>query len=414
MIRPMFPNTLVLVPTVLFLAAAVASAQTTWYVDAGAAPGGNGSPSQPFETITQAAGFFGPAEEGDTVLVAPGTYAENVWVTDAIQLIAPGGPLVTVIRPSHSSSPTLELEPSGGALVRGFTILSLGGTGAQAVDLSSNVIERCLVIGGGTGIGIEACSSAAPNVRHCTVTRFGYGVLDVAAQCTPHVSHCIVYGNGLDLAGVQAEYTCYGTEGSSAISPSAFVANPSWLDASALDLHLQASSACIDAGDPAAPTDPDGTVADLGALPFDPAFLPVVAAYCTAKTNSLGCVPSIAAVGLPSATTPVEFTVHAIEELNQRNGLFFWGFAPKNAPYQGGFLCVQSPVRRSSLLNSGGSTFASDCTGVFSIDFNEVLRSGADPLLVPSAVVYGQFWSRDPSSSFSTNRSDALRFTVQP
>lgn len=40
------------------------------------------------------------------------------------------------------------------------------------------------------------------------------------------------------------------------------------------DFHLQASSPCIDAGNPEAPLDPDGTVADMGAFYFDQ--LPVV------------------------------------------------------------------------------------------------------------------------------------------
>ncbi len=37
------------------------------------------------------------------------------------------------------------------------------------------------------------------------------------------------------------------------------------------ELYLLADSPCIDAGDPESPTDPDGSIADLGAYPFDPA-----------------------------------------------------------------------------------------------------------------------------------------------
>ena len=35
------------------------------------------------------------------------------------------------------------------------------------------------------------------------------------------------------------------------------------------DYNLMAGSPCIDAGDPMSPLDPDGTIADIGALYFD-------------------------------------------------------------------------------------------------------------------------------------------------
>ena len=38
------------------------------------------------------------------------------------------------------------------------------------------------------------------------------------------------------------------------------------------DVHLQELSPCIDAGDPASPLDPDGSRADMGAHPYDPAY----------------------------------------------------------------------------------------------------------------------------------------------
>lgn len=46
------------------------------------------------------------------------------------------------------------------------------------------------------------------------------------------------------------------------------------------DVHLLASSPCIDAGDPAAAPDPDGSRADVGALPFDPSHVREDAPFC--------------------------------------------------------------------------------------------------------------------------------------
>lgn len=44
-------------------------------------------------------------------------------------------------------------------------------------------------------------------------------------------------------------------------------ADPEFTDASAFDFSLRSTSPAIDAGDPAY-TDPDGTTADMGAIPF--------------------------------------------------------------------------------------------------------------------------------------------------
>ncbi len=52
--------------------------------------------------------------------------------------------------------------------------------------------------------------------------------------------------------------------------------NPLMVNPSAGNYHLQEGSPCIDAGDPASPLDPDGTVADIGAIHFPQAGPPLV------------------------------------------------------------------------------------------------------------------------------------------
>ncbi len=140
---------------------------------------------------------------------------------------------------------------------------------------------------------------------------------------------------------------------------------------------------------------------------------PVV--YCTAKTNSAGCVPAIGFSGAPSASAGSGFVIHATQSLDNKAGLLFYSLSGgKITPYQGGFLCVKSPTIRTNLLNSGASG-APPCTGVFSFDFNAHIAASGNPTLqTPGQAVWAQFWSRDPQASFQTNRTDALAFFVCP
>jgi hypothetical protein len=137
-------------------------------------------------------------------------------------------------------------------------------------------------------------------------------------------------------------------------------------------------------------------------------------AYCTAKTNSLGCAPGVSWSGTASASSAAPFTVSASQVLNQKLGLAFYGFAPAAAPFQGGFLCIEPPTTRRPTTNSGGAPSGSSCTGAFQYEFNAWIQSGADPALVAGADLYVQFWYRDPASPSTTGLSNALRTQVQP
>jgi hypothetical protein len=134
--------------------------------------------------------------------------------------------------------------------------------------------------------------------------------------------------------------------------------------------------------------------------------------YCTGKVNSAGCTPSIGSTGIPSATAGSGFVVSTKNELDNKFGLYFYSKAgANNAPFQGGYLCGQPPLTRTSVQNSGGTP---PCNGMYSIDFNAYIASGKDPALVGGQQVWLQTWSRDPASPSTTNLSDALSFTICP
>ena len=136
--------------------------------------------------------------------------------------------------------------------------------------------------------------------------------------------------------------------------------------------------------------------------------------YCTSKVNSQGCVPRVTFSGIPGASDPDPFDVGAVEVINNKNGILFYGFAPGNLPFQGGYLCVQPPIKRTPVQSSGGDPPPNDCTGTFSYDFNARIQSGVDPGLVPGASVYDQYWYRDPQSASTTGLTDAVGFDILP
>jgi hypothetical protein len=135
--------------------------------------------------------------------------------------------------------------------------------------------------------------------------------------------------------------------------------------------------------------------------------------YCTAKSNSLGCTPSIAMVGIPSASFGNGCTLTVASVIGNKNGLLFHSTSGAAAlPFHGGVLCLRAPLRRHAGRNSEGT--AGTCDGVLSEDLNIYIASGADPALVAGATLWIQAWSRDPGDSFGDSLSDAITAIVSP
>ena len=145
--------------------------------------------------------------------------------------------------------------------------------------------------------------------------------------------------------------------------------------------------------------------------------------YCTAKTNALGCVPTIGATGSPSASAGSGFIVSGTNVRNNKNGLLFYGVSGRaSIPFQGGTLCVASQIKRTGSVNSGGTPLpANDCTGVYAFDMNAFALSSGPPIPLPALSVQGtvvncQFWGRDPGfpAPNNTTLTDGLEYTVGP
>lgn len=132
-------------------------------------------------------------------------------------------------------------------------------------------------------------------------------------------------------------------------------------------------------------------------------------AYCTAKTGLVCGVPSISALGCPDATETSGWEIRAEPARGNRTGLILYSCSGSAAiPFEGGFLCVSPPIRRTPPTSSGGTNGA--CDGVFRLDFNAFAsgNGGGNPdacLNVPGQQVNAQWWGRDSvqTGSFLSN-----------
>lgn len=138
------------------------------------------------------------------------------------------------------------------------------------------------------------------------------------------------------------------------------------------------------------------------------------ASYCTAKVNSQGCTPSIDSTGSASMTSGSPFNITAMNVVNNKSGLLFYGLGSNDAPFQGGMLCVQAPFQRTTIQNSGGNAGPNDCSGSYSFDMNALIQSGADSNLSVGTRVFTQYWSRDPQSPSGTGLTNGLDFVICP
>lgn len=138
--------------------------------------------------------------------------------------------------------------------------------------------------------------------------------------------------------------------------------------------------------------------------------------YCTSQTNSIGCVPQIGVAGSASMSSAKSFMIRVTKARNQQSGMLLYGTNGRSAlPWQGGTLCVQPPLRRTPLVASGGTALpALDCSGVLARDFNDWVRTSADPELFPGQHVRAQFYARDPAAPSQVNLSDAVEFYLEP
>ncbi|MBT7270036.1 MAG: hypothetical protein HN829_04005, partial [Candidatus Marinimicrobia bacterium] len=290
----------------------------TYYVATNGSDDNDGSEENPFATIQAG---IDAASDGDTVLVADGTYYENTLdiIGKYVNVISVNGPESTIISGNNSYRVLyVENGEDEEILFSGFTLTN-GRPGsdnhASALKVQSGLIVfNNLIIennGGGTGntvamgSGIDKTYFIDTIVRNNSVENYGGLRSSTNIRCVLYGNsgsnntgvllsgksiNCVVVGNG---GGAGNPWTSSGLSGGSAIN-CIFWGNSAQniYDAESVTYSnvqgaysgegnintdpifgdgytLQENSPCIDTGDPASELDPDGTRTDMGAYFYD-------------------------------------------------------------------------------------------------------------------------------------------------
>ena len=140
-------------------------------------------------------GAINAASNGDTVLVAPGTYRENInFEGKAITVTSSGGPAVTTINGGGNGSVVLFVSGEGtGSVLSGFTITNGNANGAPpsgnggggivvfnaAATIKGNAITQngACNWGGGIYVGSTLFPSPSPVIEGNQITENGVGAL---------------------------------------------------------------------------------------------------------------------------------------------------------------------------------------------------------------------------------------------
>jgi len=246
--------------------------------------GNNNVHQVPLEFTTIQAGIDA-SSDGDTVLVAPGTYYTGSSFIDFsgknIVLKSTNGPEETIIDAIGDSDDHAVIVLCCGATLDGFTVINGSGYyGAIHVNNDEPATLRNLVVRDNTaayGAGIS-CYYAGPLIENVTILNNSSGQ-GAGVYCLYHAKPTIINSIIQDEIWVypgnpDIDYT---DSASVDISYSNIIGNwegegnidsdPLFTDSENDEYTLQINSPCIDAGDPDYPRDPDGSRVDMGALP---------------------------------------------------------------------------------------------------------------------------------------------------
>ena len=187
--------------------------------------------------------------------------------------------------------------------------------------------------------------------------------------------------------------------------------DPRFWDRAGGDLRLMPLSPAIDAGNPAATPDEDGSVADAGAFPYDPAHCglgcaPLGESYCSSTLNSSGQAATISAQG-SAAVADNLLTLHVSGLPTDQPACLLVSesadFVPGWAGGQGN-LCLGAPITR--LMACCGMALDTGLGEVWVSPDLAALPSGL--VILPGETWRFQLWFRDENPQATSNTSDGI------
>jgi hypothetical protein len=278
--------------------------QTYWVSTTGSDITGSGTELNPFATFQFA---IDECLDNDTVIVKDGTYTGtgNVWISiDGLEIVlkSENGPENCILDGSIGSASqgiVVEGETTNANQIIGFTLSNFSNS-ALNINMSSPIVSNCIVTNSGNGLmafGGWGGELASPVISYCIFSNNTYDGVGFHDNGYPVIFNSTIEGNTTGIEIYNMDVSCYNniivnnTTGIflDVVFPSSIVntyndvwnntsnyvacsagtgdisADPIFVSIS--DFHLQATSPCINAGDPAT-FDPAGSIADMGAYPF--------------------------------------------------------------------------------------------------------------------------------------------------
>ncbi len=283
-----------------------------WYVDCNASGANDGSSWTDAFTSIQDAIDTANNNDGDTIIVAEGTYYESIDFDGkavTLQSTSPNDPnvIATTIIDANDPNASVVTFDSGEdveSVLDGITITG-GSVGIYLDNDTSPEITNCKIINN-AGYGVD-CNSGSPAISYCTINdnsnyglRFSQSASADVNNCviaknfggigggSPSVINCsiiynlgygvysstglvkntIIWGNIKSLYGCSATYSCIegGNSGQGNINYM-----PYFEDANNNEYNLLSYSPCIDVGDPNSdysnePNDANNTCINMGAF----------------------------------------------------------------------------------------------------------------------------------------------------
>lgn len=243
---------------------------STYYVDAAATGGAGGTQERPFVSIGAAADRTA-SNTGDTIVVRPGTYAEDVQLKEGVRMKSEAGAYHTFITGSSGNGQATVILANSAAL-HGFSVTTDSGAAVEisedaAVRITNNAIydaatgvyctngasvefvNNTVVNAGDAGLFVEPGASLSALWNN--IFTGCASAVRAGSSALPHYGYNHFFDNQNDYDG--ADYASTDR-----------VANPRFVDAD-LNFHLTAVSPARNGGHPAtAYNDRDGSRNDAG------------------------------------------------------------------------------------------------------------------------------------------------------